>query len=837
MGNITKVFRHISGIFVKAALRRPRIILFLWAFILLVGFYAFSHIKLYSDMFRLLGSSNNEVKKFEKVMNFFPATDTWIVVVDVKSDSNREDIELIKWSHAAVGKIKDTKGIKDLLYTLDDPKKVRILKKYFYKRVLLFLTESELKEFFRRISPSNVRAELSSISNKAILPLRGVGVLARRDPLHVMLPLIGKNPLSKVGFRLVSKDGILLTRDRKTAVILFRTDATASDIAENKKIISRLKSSFKDIEKDAEVTGIKLKISLTGKPVIAVDDYDTVRRDVISTLGVTVILVLFLFWLFFGSLSSLVIAATPLIAALAFAGGIAYVVFGELNSLTCVFGAIVVGLGIDFSIHMLHRLSKSTDHDMESAATDIGSSMILGALTTAGAFFILLFSEIAGVRQLAFLSGIGVLAACAAALTIVPALRSFGINKFKSGRTAFLSQVWEGLPVENVTYKRAVLLFFLFICIVAAVSVPALFKPEDRAELHTVRSDAVRTYMRLREKVKGGMSPAVFVFGAKSKEEGLTKLWNTGDYLNKLRDLHKIAFVENAAFFLPPKEHQKKILNMLSEFRKRFSPATFKQAYLKELHKVGMDSDTYLREIYPNLIISALNNTNMITEKELRGLGLGPLLDRGIKYGGGDVGWRFALYIYPPSWKGEADFDSIKDAFESLISPDVIATGIPILVSYWRGLVKKELPLFSVAALLFVAILLYFTYRGRLPFVLVLMPLVGGVALTLVLMRFLGIDINIFNMAVLPMIIGIGIDDGIYFTDRWLNCRQMKKVLSDTGNAILLTSLTTAVGFGTFLFAGFGGLRYVGGAGGLGLLCCWAATMLFLPVFLLLKRE
>ena len=168
---------------------------------------------------------------------------------------------------------------------------------------------------------------------------------------------------------------------------------------------------------------------------------------------------------------------------------------------------------------------------------------------------------------------------------------------------------------------------------------------------------------------------------------------------------------------------------------------------------------------------------------------------------------------------------------------EVVRTGTPVLASYWRGLVEKELPALSALALLFVAVVLYLNYGSWILLFSVLIPLAGGVSLMLILMRSCGMEVNIFNMAVLPMVIGIGIDDGIYFTDRWLESRDVVRVLSGTGSSVLLTSLTTAAGFASFMWADFGGLKYVGAAGVAGLMCCWAATVVFLPVFLILLKD
>jgi hypothetical protein len=87
---------------------------------------------------------------------------------------------------------------------------------------------------------------------------------------------------------------------------------------------------------------------------------------------------------------------------------------------------------------------------------------------------------------------------------------------------------------------------------------------------------------------------------------------------------------------------------------------------------------------------------------------------------------------------------------------------------------------------------------------------------------------------VLPLIVGIGIDDGIHIVHRWReeSAQDLAAVLKQIGRAIVLTSLTTSIGFGSLISSHYPGLRSIGWVTGLGIFTCLLASLILLPAAL-----
>lgn len=131
-----------------------------------------------------------------------------------------------------------------------------------------------------------------------------------------------------------------------------------------------------------------------------------------------------------------------------------------------------------------------------------------------------------------------------------------------------------------------------------------------------------------------------------------------------------------------------------------------------------------------------------------------------------------------------------------------------------------------------------FDFRNLRDTLIAMIPAVGGMVMLLGIMSVLQVDFNPVNLIVMPLILGIGVDDGIHLVHDYR--RQLKdgavsyKPSGDTVNGVLLTSLTSVIGFGSLMIASHSGLRSVGVILSVGITCCMAVALVFLPPLLVL---
>jgi predicted RND superfamily exporter protein len=106
-------------------------------------------------------------------------------------------------------------------------------------------------------------------------------------------------------------------------------------------------------------------------------------------------------------------------------------------------------------------------------------------------------------------------------------------------------------------------------------------------------------------------------------------------------------------------------------------------------------------------------------------------------------------------------------------------------------------------------------------------------------MKLAGLTFNFINVVAVPSILGIGIDDGVHVLHRYLRegRGRLPEVMASTGKAILLTSLTTMLAFGSLVGSSYMGYVYFGAVMFIGVGLCFVTSAFVLPAILALVYE
>jgi predicted RND superfamily exporter protein len=130
-----------------------------------------------------------------------------------------------------------------------------------------------------------------------------------------------------------------------------------------------------------------------------------------------------------------------------------------------------------------------------------------------------------------------------------------------------------------------------------------------------------------------------------------------------------------------------------------------------------------------------------------------------------------------------------------------------------------------------VIFLLWLDFRSLKLAFLGVIPLIAGGLWMLGLLSTFGMMLTVVNVIGIPMIVGIGIDDGVHILHRYRveGFDKTPHVLLSTGKAVLLTSLTTMAGFGSLMIAKYRGFIGLGALLVLGVGACFITTVLFMP--------
>ncbi|NQT35378.1 MMPL family transporter, partial [bacterium] len=199
----------------------------------------------------------------------------------------------------------------------------------------------------------------------------------------------------------------------------------------------------------------------------------------------------------------------------------------------------------------------------------------------------------------------------------------------------------------------------------------------------------------------------------------------------------------------------------------------------------------------------------------------------------------FLVHIVPRKYLfSKVELDRFVEQTSS-VSPNVAGSEQLIVVMFDSILSDgKKAALF---ALLVIIILVLIHFHGPIG-LLSLVPLAAGAMSMIGLMYIIGEKYNYMNLMAVPVILGIGIDDGIHALHRFRNeagkgIDRVYNSFSFVGRAIFLTSVTTMIGFGSIAFYTMEGMASFGRALFMGVGACFLTTILVLPAVLRLVTK
>ena len=189
----------------------------------------------------------------------------------------------------------------------------------------------------------------------------------------------------------------------------------------------RITEEVRDILRD--YTSMSYEVG--GAPPLIADIMGGITSTQIKTTLLALILSLIVVTLLFRSLPLGIFSVLPLGFTIAWEFGVLKLAGWDLDIFTVMVSALIVGIGIDFSIHVIHRYreefekTKDAEKSVENTVLNVGKALISATLTTAGSFFILSFSSMSAMARFGSLVAIVIVLAFAAALFGLPSILVF----------------------------------------------------------------------------------------------------------------------------------------------------------------------------------------------------------------------------------------------------------------------------------------------------------------------------------------------------------------------------------------------------------------------------
>ncbi len=177
-------------------------------------------------------------------------------------------------------------------------------------------------------------------------------------------------------------------------------------------------------------------------------------------------------------------------------------------------------------------------------------------------------------------------------------------------------------------------------------------------------------------------------------------------------------------------------------------------------------------------------------------------------------------------------------AFETNTGLDVRISGMPYIRTLNSQNVVDEIGIFVLAALLVTSIIFFLFFRSFRATFISIIVVCTGVAWTLGIIGLLQYEITVLTALIPPLIIVIGIPNCIFLINKYQHevklhgnkVKSLQRVITKVGNATLMTNVTTASGFATFILTESKLLKEFGVVASLSILSIFILCLLIIPI-------
>lgn len=597
-----------------------------------------------------------------------------------------------------------------------------------------------------------------------------------RDPLNLFTPVVSRLSKMQKTSHFESYEGYIFSPDMKRAFVMVHSPYGNSETENNARILSLLEESVQQVEKSYP----SVKIHLTGGPCIAVDNASQIKHDSILAITIAVVLIVMLLVYAFRSVRNIFLIVVSIAWGALFALGGLSVIHDDISIIVIGISSIIIGIAVNYPLHLIDH----TNHepDIRSCLKEIVNPLVVGNITTIGAFMALVPLKSIALRDLGLFASLLLLGTILFVLIFLPHM-----VKVKSQRSKV-----KGF-FRLVTEARIEGMRWLMVAVAVLTMVFAYFSldTEFDANMSNInylteqqKEDMEYFQSLLSSDSKDDTETLYIVSSAATMDEALDRCRSNGAVVDSLMACGIITNRENTAAFITSRAEQQRRIERWQELvGKHFG--ILRNELQREAAVAGFSNDAFddffqitsrhykLRSFdYFSTLTNTVFMQNISIDTSQQRYSV---VDRvRVK--------KNHMHDTQKLFSGSFDVKSMNSAIANSLSDDFNYIGI------------------ACSAIVFVFLWLSF---GRIELAIIsFLPMAVSWIWILGLMALFGIKFNIVNVILATFIFGQGDDYTIFMTE---GCQYeyayRRKMLSSYKHSIIISALIMFIGIGALIIA------------------------------------
>jgi len=679
----------------------------------------------------------------------------------------------------------------DILYMIDDEVKQRALN-YALDNIPILIDA----DFYHALDSLTTREQIfrqMAANYEKISSPEGIvfSRIMRYDPINFRSALLSGNDADfaqMLGGNQTIFGNHLFSTDTTVAYVFVSPNFVSFDSAAGTRLVKKIQRAAKQVEKDFP----DIEVLLHGPPVQSMFNSKQIKQDLVFTIGISLLFSCLLIRVCFRNKTTLPMLLLPIVFGAVFALAGMFLVQGMMSLMALGMGAIVLGVALSYCLHVITHFKYLTDP--VRVLQDQVKPVILGSLTTIGAFMGLMFTESSLLRDFGLFASLAMLGTTIACLFFLPHIFPYVSNR-RSKKVFVILEKINSYHLDR-QYWLLLLIVGLFF---AGLFLQSKVKFDTNLRNIGYFDPIVTRSMDLfAEKTSRGYTTSYYAATSENLEMAFIANMRVNDVCDSLQAAGIIAdFTKSSTLLLPKAEQEKRIAvwqqywndGRADELRKnvidagvtnRFRPAMF-EPFFELLTKTYAPTSLYESGVLPEGILA-----NMVEHSQ-------------------------GLYIvYTAVQLSAENQKKVNDILASqsntiVIDPFYYTTNMVELM-------HNDFTTILGVSSLFVLLVLFISFRSIWLSLIAFLPMSMSWYIVLGVMAMMGLPFNLINIVISSFIFGIGVDYSIFVMEGLLSDVRNydPKLLMYHKTAIFLSAVVLIVSISSLMFATHPALSSIG---------------------------
>ena len=589
-----------------------------------------------------------------------------------------------------------------------------------------------------------------------------------------------------------SVQGVWFSADQQRALLIAETRAKGMEIDSQQQAFDAIRQQLSKID-----SGGQMRLQVSGPGVFAVHSREVIRSEskllsVISSAAIILILLLV-----YRSLRITILAALPLITAMLAGSCAVGLLFGELHGITLAFGITLLGVTIDYPIHLFSHLKK--EESALQGLMRIWPTLKMGVITTCIGYLVMATTDFRGLSQLGVFTIAGLLAGALSTRLLLPRLMKQGWQLTIDTGTGKIPQLGR-FPARFMLALGLCSVLFLFVQ-------PTSIWQDDMSSMSALPKQLLELDREMRIQLNAPEVSHLIILHDADLEGALQRAEGLESSLNDLIKSQAVAGFNLASHYLPSQKRQlerRAALPLDAQLKSDLEQVLTGYRFRSNLFEPFLQDVAATRKLQP-LVLEQLAATSV-------GQHLANLISQESDE------WFLTIPLYGVSSPA---------AIEQLIAQtnDASIRYLQLGEESRRMVIGFREEIFSRIGwgVLAMVLLLSVSLKSGRSALLILLPVLLAVTLTVALLVLLGEMLTIFHLVALMLVVGIGIDYSLFFSRQEASEEDGRR----TFHALTVCAISTATVFAILAGSEIPVLSAIGLTTAIGVVGSFMASMIF----------